>query len=196
MKRLYALLVGLTACASGDASAPVDAPTGGGADASVRRDAAIVTQQPDAPTQQANTCMSAATCQTAMMLGTVSGDTGAGTLTADGHQSAWFRVRVTEDYSAEIGLALRLKAKLTMPGPNTFDTFVYVNASSDTVECNTTTGTVTNNGNMKEVKAEWGEGFIPNGADDSRDVTIEVRPMGTACSQSQAWHLDLEGNWL
>lgn len=136
-------------------------------------------------------------CQSAMMLGTVSGDTGAATLSADGYQSAWFRVRVTEDYSDAPGLALRMAAKLTLPSTAQFDTFVYVNSASDTVECATTTGTVMMNGNVKEVRAEWGEGFIPNGADDSRDVTIEVRPAtGTSCSTSQSWHLELEGNWL
>jgi hypothetical protein len=127
----------------------------------------------------------------------VSGDTGAATLSASGYQAAWFRVRVTEDYSDAPGLALRVLSQLTSPSGAAFDTFVYVNAMSDTIECNTTTGTVTTSGNVKDVRAEWGEGFVPNGADDSRDVTIEVRPAGgTSCSAAETWQLKIDGNWL
>lgn len=165
----------------------------------MRRDAGITSDStvtsPDAMT--ANSCATTVTCTNGQMLGTVSGDTGAGTLSASGYQAGWFRVRVTEDYSDSPGLALRLAAKLTGPTAGAFDVFVYVNAASDQLECNTTTGTVTTNGNVKEVRAEWGEGFIPNGGDDSRDVAIEVRPAaGTSCSSSATWSLQLNGNWL
>ncbi len=194
MTRFALLVIGLAACASADNAATVDAAAAGSVDAPARRDAGIDSTSPDA--MALNTCVSASTCSGAQMLGTMSGDTGAMTLSADGYQAAWYRVRVTEDFSDSPGLALRLAAKLTMPAGAGFETFVYVNSATDTIECNTTTGTVTTNGNVKEVRAEWGEGFIPNGADDSRNVTIEVRPMGTSCSASQAWHLDLEGNWL
>jgi len=194
VKRLV-LAIGLSACASAEPSGvPVDASVPGRVDAAMSHTDAAPT--PDAA-PILGACSTAVTCQSAMSLGTVSGDSGAATLSADGYQAAWFRVRVTEDYSDVPGLALRVAAKLTMPAAGGFDTFVYVNQGSDTVECSSTLGTVTAMGNMKEVKAEWGEGFVPNAADDSRDVTIEVRPMtGTSCSPSQTWHLDLEGNWL
>jgi len=191
------LALGLSACASADTAGAIDAG-GGSVDAAMRHDAAPggdATLAPDAG-PIASTCASAMTCQTAQQLGTFSGDTGAGTLSANGYQSAWFRVRVTEDYSDAPGLALRLAAKLTAPAGGGFDTFVYVNATSDTIECSTTLGTVTISGNTKEVRAEWGEGFIPNGADDTRDVTIEVRPTTTSCSAGQTWQLQLDGNWL
>ncbi|MBA2538082.1 MAG: hypothetical protein H0V17_00480 [Deltaproteobacteria bacterium] len=145
----------------------------------------------------ANLCASTATCQTAVSLGTVSGDTGNVKLSSTpGHQSAWFRVRVTEDDSDAPGFTLRMAAKLTSPASNDYDVFVYVNAGSDNVECNTTTGTTTTNGTINETRAEWGEGFVPNGADDGRDVSIEVRPIGTSCSPAATWTLDIEGNWL
>jgi hypothetical protein len=191
------LALGLTACASADPAGTIDAG-GGSVDAAVRVDAAPggdATLAPDAGAIASN-CAGPTTCQTAQLLGTFSGDTGAGTFSGDGYQSAWFRVRVTEDYSDAPGLALRLAAKLTSPAGGGFDTFVYVNAASDTVECSTTLGTVTISGNTKEVRAEWGEGFIPNGADDTRDVTIEVRPTTTACSAGQTWQLQVDGNWL
>jgi hypothetical protein len=131
-----------------------------------------------------------------MMLGTVSGDEGNVKLTASGHQSAWFRVRVTEDDSELLGLSLRVASKLTFPASVGFETYVYVNANSDVAaECAITTGTRTTVGNLQTVKAEWGEGALSNGSSDSRNVTIEVRPVGTNCSAAQTWSLEVEGNW-
>lgn len=189
MKRLLLASL-LSACASADPGTAVDASVGTNVDASVQLVDAYV---PPSDVAQANTCVSAQTCQSAQMLGAVSGDQGADTLSASGYQSAWYRVRVTEDYSSEIGLKLRVAAKLTGTG---YEAFLYVNAASDTIECSTTTGTVMQNGNMRETRAEWGEGLIPNGADDSRNVTIEVRPTGTSCSMSSGWQLEIDGNWL
>lgn len=199
MNRLLviAATTGLSACASADSGAPVDAAVGRVDSALLSKDSstADMSSTDAAPTN--SNCDAALTCTSAMALGTVSGDTGAGTLSASGYQAAWFRVRVTEDYSDSPGLALRVLARLTSPSGSAFDAFVYVNAATDTIECNTTTGTVTSSGNVKEVRAEWGEGFIPNGADDSRDVTIEVRPTaGASCMVGQSWQLQIDGNWL
>src|SRR5512139_1200677 len=143
--RLYGALFAVTACASAQ-------PPGEGVDASVdasgKRDAAIDAPPPDA----ANLCPSADTCAGAMMLGTVSGDTGAMKLMASGYRSAWFRVRVTEDDSDVPGLALRVSSKLTFPAGVGFETFVYVNAGSDVAaECSTTTGTRATVGNVQTV---------------------------------------------
>ena len=190
--RLYGLFFALTACAS--AGQPGEA-----ADAAVidvlPKDGPI--EQPDAPMM--NTCPGTDTCATAMMITpSISGDTGNAKVMKSGYQSAWFRVRVTEDESGSIGLTLRVASKLTFP-PNGFETFVYVNAGSDVAaECSITTGTRTTTGNLQTVKAEWGEGIIPNGSSDSRNVTIEVRPVAgnTSCSSAQMWQLEIEGNWL
>lgn len=187
--RLYGLVFAIAGCASAETpGSPIDAAV----DAS-KRDAAITYDvAPDAM----NLCPSAMTCASAMMLGTVSGDTGNGRLTATGHQSAWFRVRVTEDFSDFPGLALRVASKVTSPPGVQFDTFVYVNAGADQVECATTTGTKSNMGAVTQVRAEWGESTVPNGGDDSRDVSIEVRPVGTNCTPAQQWQLEIEGNWI
>jgi len=159
-----------------------------------------VDARPDAPppvdAMMVDQCPSAATCQTAMALGSVSGDTGNAKLSAMGHQSAWFRVRVTEDDSDIPGLTLRVGAKLTSPATVDFDVFVYVNAGSDVVECSTTVGTTTTNGTVNETLAEWGEGIVPNGSDDSRNVSIEVRPISGTCDPTKPWQLEVEGNWL
>jgi hypothetical protein len=181
----------LAACASAGTGEALDP------DASKQPPADSPPFEPPADSPPANLCPSTATCQTATQLGTVSGDSGNVKLTGtSGHQSAWFRVRVTEDDSDVPGLTLRVAAKLTSPATNDYDVFVYVNSSSDAIECTTTTGTTTTNGAINENRAEWGEGAIPNGSDDSRNVSVEVRPIGTSCSPANPWQLEIEGNWL
>jgi hypothetical protein len=155
-------------------------------------DAAIPT---DAPMPPVDMCPSADTCQAAMMLGTVSGDTDSATLTASGYRSAWFRVRVTEDYSGLPGYKLRVAAKLTSPAAVDFDVFVYINTGSDVVECSTKVGNTTASGTVNETRTEWGEGSSSNGINDSRSVSIEVRPISGTCAPNQMWQLAVEGNW-
>jgi hypothetical protein len=186
------LFVTAAGCASagsaGTTDASQDASTDKTADAAVIVDAAIDGALPS--------CASADMCQSAMMLGTVSGDTGNVKLTASGYRSAWYRVRVTEDDSSVTGLSLRVAAKLTSPGAPMFDVFVYLNAGSDQVECATTTGTTSTAGMTKSVRAEWGEGTFSNGSEDGRNVSIVVRPLAqSGCAAAATWQLEIEGNW-
>jgi hypothetical protein len=187
MGRLVVLALVLAACASAGSGAP-DAGRDG---ATGNLDAAI-----DAPPDAAlMTCAGTDTCQTATMLGSVSGDTQNQKLTTSGHLGAWYRVRVTEDDDGIGGRKLRVTAKLTSPATPMFDVFVYVNTGSDQIECSTTTGTVTTDGNTKQVRAVWGEGTIANGSDDSRNVSIEIRPLAAnGCSPAAQWQLEVEGN--
>jgi hypothetical protein len=142
-------------------------------------------------------CSSGAQCAGASMLGQVSGDTGNQMLSVNGSQSAWYRVRVSEDNSDIFGLTLRVAAKLTSPVAADFDVYVYLNEGSDVVECSTTVGQTTTTGNVNVVKAEWGEtGTFSNGAEDGRFVSIEVRAVSGVCSPGQNWLLEVEGNWL
>jgi hypothetical protein len=200
MWRIGLLLVSMAACAT---AAKGDEGGGGGGggklDASVAMpDAPInvpdAAEMTDAPMGSA--CASAQTCAGAMMLGTVSGDSGNTKLTASGYQSAWYRVRVTENDSGPFGLTLRVGAKLTSPAGGMFDVFVYLNTGSDVVECSTTVGTATTAGSTKTIHAEWGEGSISNGSDDGRNASIEVRPVSGTCAPNQMWQLEIEGNWL
>lgn len=190
--RLYGLLcVALAGCATAS-------PPGEQVDAAIdgpgKKDAGIDATSIDAAI---NNCTSAMTCQSAMMLGMVSGDTLNGKLPASGYQAAWFRVRVTEDDENLPGLTLRVASRLTFPAGVGFETYVYVNSGSDVAaECAITTGTRSTVGNVQTVKAEWGEGFVPNAQSDSRNVTIEVRPVGGNCTAAQMWTLEVEGNWL
>jgi hypothetical protein len=198
--------VGLAVCVlAGCASAGSDTgggngtPDAGRSDAPMSIDDAAIADAPIDPPMDAPlaTCTGSGTCQTGTMLGTVSGDTGNAKLTASGYQSAWYRVRVTEDDSDVFGLTLRVGAKVTSPTNAAFDVFIYVNSGSDIVECSTTTGTKTTNGNVRQVRAEWGEGAISNGSDDGRTVSIEVRPLAASgCSPSDMWQLEVEGYWI
>ena len=89
----------------------------------------------DAPSQA--TCNSGAMCTGAMDLGTVSGDTGNATVQGSGYESAWFKVRVTEDDSGPFGVLMSMTAQLTSPPGVNFDLYVYVNSGCDVVECTT-----------------------------------------------------------
>ena len=105
-----------------DANPGQDAPL-------VQLDAAVLVDAPPVTTDAppAASCTGTDTCQTATMLGTVSGDSGNMKLSAAGYQSAWYRVRVSEGNSDPFGLSLRFAAKVTSPANAMFDVYVYVN---------------------------------------------------------------------
>jgi hypothetical protein len=156
------------------------------------RDAGSIGAPVDAP--RTMSCQSSHTCAAATALGTVSGDTSQQTLTARGTQAAWFRVRVTEDDDTLEGIPLRVLAKLTSPPGAGFDVLLYVNADEDVVECSTVVSTSTVSGNVREARASWGEDTVADGVDDSRDVTIEIRPITSACAADAMWELTIAGN--
>ena len=161
-----------------DTSAQVDAPKA--------TDAAI--------DGASSVCATASTCQTAMDLGSVSGDTGAVMRSASGYQSAWYKVRVTEDDSAVFGIKLSATIRLTSPAASNYDVFVYVNTGADVVECTTSSGTLTTSGTTDSVYIIWGEGTVSNGSDDGRTVSIEVRPISGACAPADPWQLVVTGD--
>jgi hypothetical protein len=139
-------------------------------------------------------CATASTCQTAMDLGSVSGDTGAVMRSASGYQSAWYKVRVTEDDSGVFGIKLSATIRLTSPAASNYDVFAYVNTGSDVVECTTSSGTLTTSGTNDSVYIIWGEGSVSNGSDDGRTVSIEVRPISGTCAPTDPWQLVVTGD--
>jgi len=148
----------------------------------------------DAPS--ADTCHTSDACINAVMLGTVSGDTGHDTLAAKGTRAAWFRIRVTENDDSFEGIPLHVLARLTPPPGADFDVIVYVNPDNDVVECTTQLGTASTSGNVKQVRTSWGEDVVTDGENDSRDVSIEIRPKSAStCSDGAQWQLAIEGNW-
>lgn len=183
----------LAGCATADRGGPPDAGRDGPG-SNGQLDAAVI----DAPSPDAAlvSCAGPTTCQTATMLGSVSGDTGAQKVTASGHVGGWYRVRVTEDDSDVFGVRMRVTARLTTPASPMFDLLVYVNTGSDVVECAAPAGTPSTTGNTKQIQAQWGEGGgFSNGNEDGRTVSIEVRPLATSgCSPTATWQLEIAGN--
>ncbi len=190
---MRALVLGLlTACAqatTGGGGQDIDASTGGG---KLDGGRTIDARPPDASMVS---CTSSATCQGAMDVGTVSGDTGGGMLSGNGYQSGWFRARITEDDSSVVGSKLKVTINLTSPASANYDLYAYVNTGSDVVECTTVSSMSTQASGVDTVHLSWGEGTISNGNDDSRYVSIEVRPaQGAACSAGSPYQLQITGN--
>jgi hypothetical protein len=179
----------LAACA--EAGKPEGRPT----DASTKMDGALPGDAKPIDAMSSGVCTSSASCAAATDLGSVSGDTGAGTVTASGYQAAWYKLRVTEDDSGPFGVQMQLTAQLTSPASENYDVFTYVNGGTDVIECNTPTGTASTSGTTDTLAIHWGEsGTFSNGNDDSRTVSIEIRPIGTTCSSGQQWQLSLRGD--
>jgi hypothetical protein len=177
------------------ACAEAGKPDRNGVDANGKQDGgkAIDARPADAPSSMA--CASSATCATATALANISGDTGLDMQTASGYQAAWYSVRVSENDSSPIGVPMVLDARLVSPATASYDVYVYVNKGNDVIECNTPAGTATRTGTSDELRETWGEtGTFANGADDSRTVSIEIRPTGTSCSAANPWQLTLTGD--
>lgn len=186
--RYVSLLLLAGACASATTAAPgnpADAPPTP-IDSPKLIDAAF-----DAP---ASLCTSTASCAAAMDIGSVSGDSGNPMVTASGYQSGWFRVRVTEDDSSPIGTPMNVTVQLMSPPGTNYDLYLYVNTGSDVVECNSISGSGMSTQQLDSVSLSWGEGTVANGSDDTRSVSIEVRPVSGPCTMSQPYQLTVLGD--
>ena len=163
----------------------------------------------DGLTGLGESCDAPAACAAAKSIGTVSGDTDAGTLSATGTTSTWLQMRVTEDDSDWSGRATEFSASVTSPPGATFDVFAYVYTAtalpdggdfSDAgapVDCTNVVASSTRNGDVATVHVAWGEtvdGGSANGLDDSRVVSLEVRSTSGGCSQDAPWSLVVHGN--
>jgi hypothetical protein len=177
--------LGVAACATAGHEQPDGAPP-----------AVDAPQAVDAPIDTAMyACTSNDTCAGATLLGSVSGDTGNQQLSVTGTRAAWYRVRVTEDDNGIGGTPETVRVTLTSPANADFALFVYINTGSDALECSQTVGTTSVNGKVEQTHAEWGEtGAFANGSDDSRDVSIEIRPVSGTCAADQTWQLVVQGD--
>lgn len=135
-------------------------------------------------------------CGTAIAEASMSGDTGSAYKNLTGATSRWFTVRVTEDYhSVLFGQSLTFKATLTSPPGANYDLYLY-RPDSDVTECTKVSGKSENATGDDSVRLEWGEGADPNGEDDSRTVTVEVREVNppTTCDPTATWTLKLQSD--
>ncbi len=141
----------------------------------------------------APSCAATNTCMAATDLGTVSGDTGSGTLSKQGSVSTWLTVRVTENDSSVIGKSLKARITLNSPAGTNYDLYVYL-PGSDTRACGAPTHTATGATGSDVVNVDWGEGTVANGSDDDRTVSVEVRHASGPCDAAHQWSLTVQGN--
>jgi hypothetical protein len=134
------------------------------------------------------------TCPNATNLGTVRGDTGSDVVSATGYQSQWLFVNVTEADSGFPGSDLYMVAQLTSPPGVNFDLFIYEGNTNPPLQCSSVKRQSTSTAALDEISHSWGEGFIPNGSDDSKLITIEVRWVSGTCDPSKKWSLTVYGN--
>jgi len=147
----------------------------------------------DAPLQ--SMCTSAATCATATALGSVSGDTGNDQVQATGYQHAWFSVRVTENDSGIFGVPMNVTVQLTSPAGVNYDVYLYVNTGSDVLDCTTVSTSSTSTSTFDSAHLQWGEtGTFANNSDDSRTLSIEVRPVSGTCAPGSTYKLVVLGD--
>jgi hypothetical protein len=140
-------------------------------------------------------CPELNTCATATGLGTLAGDeTNPGNVTASGTGQQFFSARITENNHSPLGEALELKTTLAVPAGSDFDLYVYVDTQTDVSPCPLLPAQASANGpgTQEETILTWGDGITGSGADDSRDVVVEVRFGGFACEGE--WNLTLQGN--
>ena len=55
-------------------------------------------------------------------------------------------------------------------------------------------GSSTSTGGSDRVSQSWGEGLIPNGSDDSRNLSVEVRWVSGSCAPGSKWTVTVRGN--
>ena len=143
-------------------------------------------------------CDAGATCPAGRLVGTVSGDKGADSLTTSGSTTTWVHVRVTEDDDSVSGRPVRLRAKLTAPSSGGFEVRGYLADSRNNdagLDCTRLVGTSSPSSGSATLDLAWGDppDATANGVDDGRTVALEVRNVSGACSSSP-WRLELRGN--
>src|ERR1700733_11701493 len=153
-----------------DTEPAVDADPGGGFDA------AIADTAPP-PGEASTSCVAPNTCQGAMDIGSVSGDSNSPAVNQSGFTSTWMQIKVTEDDSSPVGRKMNFHATLTSPASTNFDLYIYINPGGGVSDraCGTPSAQSTNATGADTASQSWGEGSVANGSDDTRIATIEVR---------------------
>lgn len=139
-------------------------------------------------------CPNPLTCQTAMVLGQVSGDEASPDLVTQGSESTWLSFQVTEDNDSVSGENVAFTATLQSPAGYDFDLYVWRGAEGATNGCNGTAQQSTAANGVDVVSMSWGEGGVANGADDRRWIAVEIVPKNDMCDPGSQWVLTIEGD--
>lgn len=148
----------------------------------------------DGPPPPMGNCMAAGTCQAAMSIGAVSGDSGSPSVGESGTDPTWLRFHVTEDDDSLVGAPLSFTATLVSPAGANFDLYVYRGVEGGATGCNGFLMQSTSAGTQDAVSMQWGEGLVPNGLDDSAWIAVEIRAKDDLCAPPQEWTLTVTGN--
>ena len=137
-------------------------------------------------------------CASSTSMGSVSGDTGSGVKTATGSNGQWLKIDVTEnDSSLFSSVDLKVRITLDSPAGENFDLYVYMGktkADGGGIECTTVAGSSTLATGQDVVSLGWPDKRPIGGSDDSRTLSIEVRPAGEPCDASATWTLTVLGH--
>jgi hypothetical protein len=136
-------------------------------------------------------CANPGACGAPLAAGQVSGDTSSAIVTISGATSRWVKIRVNEDDNGIVGSKLKVRATLTSPAGMNFDLFRYDGAPG---QCVTPDASATTTG-VDGIDYSFGEGIVPNGSDDSKDVYYEVRYVSGTCPPAGSWTLTFQGNY-
>jgi hypothetical protein len=141
-------------------------------------------------------------CDAPRLLGTgdVSGD-GAGangqaavlTTSATGTRSEWLSVHLGEyDGSLFTRVDVKFKVRLQVQGNANYDLFVYYPDNDKDVSCEGPKQSGTNPGSLaEETSSQVSDVF---GADDSRNVRVEVRNVPNMSGDCGSWTVTVDGN--
>jgi hypothetical protein len=171
---------------AGDGDAPDD-PAGD-------PDAGTPEDMPDMPVD----CGFANSCESPRALGggEVSGDGGSGaalTQEVTGNRSEWFSVHVAElDGSLFTRVDVKFTVRLEITGNANYDLFVYHADNQNDVSCEGPRQSSTNPGSLAEQTSSQVSDVF--GADDSRNVRIEVRNVPNMSGDCGSWKLTITGN--
>lgn len=148
----------------------------------------------DGPPPPMGNCMDPGTCQAAVSIGSVSGDTGSRNVGESGTDPTWLRFEVTEDDDSLVGAGLSFTATLVSPAGANFDLYVYRSVEGGASGCGGFSMQSTSAGSQDAVTMQWGEGVVPNGLDDTVWVAVEIRAKDDMCAPPQEWTLTVTGN--
>ncbi len=132
------------------------------------------------------------TCNTATILGSVSGDSGTSSLSVTNFEENWYRVFVSEEDSSltsphDLGVRVTL---VSSPGTD-YDLYLYCDNCGGTPSASSTLTGGTDTAFMKW-EEDTGPFGIPSGSDSGRTIIIEVRHVSSiSCG---GYTLTVQGN--
>ena len=138
-------------------------------------------------------CPNPVTCETAEVIGMVSGDEASDAIGISGADATWITFQVTEDNDAVVGESLSFTVTLSSPPGVDYDLYVYRGAPGGPTGCSGVLDSSTSASPTDVVHMSWGEAGVANGIDDRAWVAVEVVPKDT-CPDGSQWTLDVDGD--